>query len=80
MIDETMRPMSHRESIQDYRNYTNKRKSQIALEKKEEFEESLRQSATREVKSGCPKGMLVLLFIINSDKSNQMLRIIKFLF
>jgi len=52
MIDETMRPMSHRESIQDYNNYVNKRKSIIAQEKKEEFEESLRQSAVREVKSG----------------------------
>ena len=33
-------------------NYVNKRKSQIAHEKKLEFEESLRQSAVREVKSG----------------------------
>ena len=52
MIDETMRPLSHRESVQDYQNYVNKRKSQIAHEKKLEFEESLRQSAVREVKSG----------------------------
>ena len=27
MIDETMRAMSHRESVQDYTNYVNKRKS-----------------------------------------------------
>ena len=47
-----MRPLSHRESVQDYQNYVNKRKSQIAHEKKLEFEESLRQSAVREVKSG----------------------------
>ena len=46
-----MRPISSRETVQDYMNYTNKRKAQIAQEKKEEFEESLRQSATREVKS-----------------------------
>jgi hypothetical protein len=44
--------MSHRETVQDYANYVNKRKSQIAHEKKLEFEESLRQSAVREVKSG----------------------------
>ena len=52
MIDETMRPLSHRESVRDYQNYVNRRKSQIAHEKKLEFEESLRQSAVREVKSG----------------------------
>ena len=51
MIDETMRPMSHRESIQDYNNYINKRKSIIEQEKKEQFENSLRESAEREVKS-----------------------------
>ena len=51
MIDETMRPMSHRETINDYNNYVNKRKSIIAQEKKEEFENSLRESAEREVKS-----------------------------
>jgi|TARA_B110000444_G_C18383578_1_gene385979 hypothetical protein len=48
MIDETMRAMSHRESVQDYTNYVNKRKSQIAHEKKIEFEESLKASAVRE--------------------------------
>ena len=52
MIDESMRPISSRETVQDYANYVNKRKSQIAHEKKLEFEESLRQSAVREVKSG----------------------------
>ena len=52
MIDESMRPISSRETVQDYTNYTNKRKAQIAQEKKLEFEESLRQSAVREVKSG----------------------------
>ena len=51
MANETMRPISSRETVQDYLNYTNKRKAQIAQEKKLEFEESLRQSATREVKS-----------------------------
>ena len=51
MIDETMRPISSRETVQDYMNYQNKRKAQIAQEKKEQFEESLRQSAVREVKS-----------------------------
>ena len=52
MIDETFRQISSRETVQDYKNYTNKRKAQIAHEKKLEFEESLRQSAVREVKSG----------------------------
>ena len=52
MIDETFRTISSRETVQDYKNYTNKRKAQIAHEKKLEFEESLRQSAVREVKSG----------------------------
>jgi len=52
MINETMRPISSRETVQDYLNYTNKRKAQIAQEKKLEFEESLRQGAVREVKSG----------------------------
>ena len=52
MIDEKMRPISSRETVQDYMNYQNKRKAQIAQEKKEQFEESLRQSAVREVKSG----------------------------
>ena len=52
MIDETVRPISSRETVQDYMNYQNKRKAQIAQEKKEQFEESLRQSAVREVKSG----------------------------
>ena len=52
MIDETFRQISSRETVQDYTNYVNKRKSQIAHEKKLEFEESLRQSAVREVKSG----------------------------
>jgi len=51
MIDETFRAISSRETVQDYKNYTNKRKAQIAQEKKDEFEESLRQSAIREVKS-----------------------------
>ena len=51
MIDETMRPMSHRETINDYNNYINKRKSVIAQEKKEEFENSLRESANRTVQS-----------------------------
>ena len=51
MINEEIRPMSHRETIQDYNNYVNKRKSIIAQEKKEEFENSLRESATREIKS-----------------------------
>jgi hypothetical protein len=51
MINEEIRPMSHRETINDYQNYVNKRKAIIAQEKKEEFENSLRESATREIKS-----------------------------
>ena len=42
-----MRPMSHRESVLDYQIYVNKRKSQIAQLKKEEFETSLRESTNR---------------------------------
>ena len=51
MIDTEIRSMSHRETVQDYANYVNKRKSQIAQLQKEEFENSLRESATREIKS-----------------------------
>ncbi len=51
MINEEIRPMSHRETINDYQNYVNKRKAIIAQEKKEEFENSLRESANREIKS-----------------------------
>ena len=35
MINEEIREMSHRESVQDYTNYINRRKSQIAQLKKE---------------------------------------------
>ena len=51
-INTEIREMSHRESVQDYTNYINRRKSQIAEQKKQEFENSLRESANREVKSG----------------------------
>ena len=51
-INTEIREMSHRETINDYNNYLNKRKSQIAEQKKQEFENSLRESANREVKSG----------------------------
>ena len=47
MINEEIREMSHRESVQDYQNYLNRRKSQIAQLKKEEFETSLRESTNR---------------------------------
>ena len=50
-INTEIREMSHRESVQDYTNYINRRKSQIAEQKKQEFENSLRESANREVKS-----------------------------
>ena len=50
-INTEIREMSHRETINDYNNYLNKRKSQIAEQKKQEFENSLRESANREVKS-----------------------------
>ena len=52
MIDETFRQISSRESGQQYQQYVNSRRAEIAQLKKEEFEESLRQSATKEVKSG----------------------------
>ena len=44
MIDETIRPMSHRQSVQQYEVYRQGRLAQIELEKKQEFEESLRNS------------------------------------
>ena len=50
-VDTTMRPMSHRETPQNYKNYMNARNKQIEIEKQKEFEDSLRESANREVKS-----------------------------
>jgi hypothetical protein len=44
MIDETIRPMSHRQTVQQYEVYRQGRLAQIELEKKQEFEESLRNS------------------------------------
>ena len=52
MIDETFRQISSRESGQQYAQYLKGRKQEIEQLKQEEFEESLRQSAVREVKSG----------------------------
>ena len=43
-IDETIRPMSHRQTVQQYEVYRQGRLAQIELEKKQEFEESLRNS------------------------------------
>ena len=51
MIDETFRQISSRESGQQYAQYLKGRKQEIEQLKQEEFEESLRQSAEREVKS-----------------------------
>jgi len=50
-INTEIREMSHRETINDYNNYLNKRKSQIAEQKKQEFENSLRESNNRETAS-----------------------------
>ena len=50
-VNTEIRGMSHRESVQDYNNYINRRKSQIAHEQKIEFEDSLKESANRTVKS-----------------------------
>ena len=50
-INTGIREMSHRETINDYNNYLNKRKSQIAEQKKQEFENSLRESNNRETAS-----------------------------
>ena len=50
-IDETIRPMSHRQTVQQYEVYRKGRLAQIELEKKQEFEESLRQSANQVKKS-----------------------------
>ena len=44
MIDETIKPISHRQSVQQYEVYRQGRLAQIELEKKQEFEESLRNS------------------------------------
>ena len=51
MIDETIRPMSHRQTVQQYQVYRQGRLAQIELEKQQEFEESLRQSANQVKKS-----------------------------
>ena len=51
-IDETIRPMSHRQTVQQYEQYRKGRLAQIELEKKQEFEESLRNSVKRTVNSG----------------------------
>jgi hypothetical protein len=37
MIDETIRPISHRQSVQQYEVYRQGRLAQIELEKKQEF-------------------------------------------
>ena len=50
-IDETIRPMSHRQSVQQYEVYRQGRLAQIELEKKQEFEESLRNSVKRTIPS-----------------------------
>ena len=47
MIDTTIRPMDSRESAQHYDNYRKSKQHQIELAKKQEFEESLRQSANQ---------------------------------
>ena len=50
-IDTTIRPISHRQSVQQYEVYRQGRLAQIELEKQQEFEESLRQSANQVKKS-----------------------------
>ena len=50
-VNTEIREMSHRESVQDYTNYINRRKSQIAQAQKIEFEDSLKESANRTVES-----------------------------
>ena len=51
-IDETIRPMSHRQTVQQYEQYRKGRLAQIELEKKQEFEESLRNSVKKTPNSG----------------------------
>ena len=51
MIDETIRPMSHRQTVQQYEVYRQGRLAQIELEKKQEFEESLRNSVKKTIPS-----------------------------
>tara|TARA_B110000902_G_scaffold244491_1_gene297729 strand:+ start:752 stop:1099 length:348 start_codon:yes stop_codon:yes gene_type:complete len=48
MIDETFRQISSRESGQQYQQYVNSRRAEIAQLKKEEFETSLRESQSPE--------------------------------
>ena len=50
-IDETIRPISHRQSVQQYEVYRQGRLAQIELEKKQEFEESLRNSVKKTIPS-----------------------------
>ena len=52
MIDETIRPISSRESGQQYQQYLNSRRAEIDKLKKEEFEQSLRESTQRTTNSG----------------------------
>jgi len=51
MIDETFRQISTRETAQQYQQYMNGRRKQIEKEKKQEFEESLRNSINRTTQS-----------------------------
>jgi len=51
MIDTTIKPINHRQSVQQYEVYRQGRLAQIELEKKQEFEESLIQSANQVKKS-----------------------------
>ena len=48
MIDETYRQISSRESGQQYQQYVNSRRAEIAQLKKKEFETSLRESQSPE--------------------------------
>ena len=50
-IDETIKPMNHRQSAQQYEQYRKGRLAQIELEKKQEFEESLKNSVKKTIPS-----------------------------
>ena len=67
MIDETFRQISSRESGQQYQQYVNSRRAEIAQLKKEEFETSLRESQSPERSKPTDSGLFGGNNIFNSQ-------------
>ena len=67
MIDETFRQISSRESGQQYQQYVNTRRAEIAQLKKEEFETSLRESQSPERSKPTDSGLFGGNNIFNSQ-------------